>query len=115
MTLPLSTGGRPRRGAGAGGRLGAQITRFGPARGVFEVARDVPVPLPGKGEVLVRQRATSVNPIDCRRRGGYGRKLMKLRGLTGFPLTLGNDISGDVVAVGPAVSGLKAGQAVFGA
>lgn len=93
----------------------AQITRFGAAREVFEVSRDVSVPLPGKGEVLVRQRATSVNPIDCRRRGGYGQKLMKLRGLTGFPLTLGNDVSGDVVASGPDVSGLKAGQAVFGA
>lgn len=93
----------------------ARIARFGAAQDVFEVVGDAPTPTPGQGEVLVRQRATSVNPIDCRRRGGYGRKLMKLRGLTGFPLVLGNDVSGDVVAVGPGVSALKAGDAVFGA
>ncbi|MGW3409692.1 zinc-binding dehydrogenase [Streptomyces sp. NPDC000888] len=93
----------------------ARISRFGAARDVFEVAHDAPVPTPGKGEVLVRQRATSVNPIDCRRRGGYGQKLMKLRGLSGFPLTLGNDVAGDVVAIGPDVTALKVGDAVFGA
>ncbi|MFD5112662.1 zinc-binding dehydrogenase [Streptomyces sp. NPDC058391] len=93
----------------------AEIGRFGTAQDVFEVAENAPVPAPGHGEVLVRQRATSVNPIDCRRRGGYGHKLMKLRGIAGFPLTLGNDVSGDVVAVGPGVTGVRVGEAVFGA
>lgn len=93
----------------------ARIGRYGAARDVFEVVNDAPVPTPGKGEVFVRQRATSVNPIDCRRRGGYGQKLMQLRRLTGFPLILGSDVSGDVVAVGPGVSALKPGDAVFGA
>ncbi|MFI6080245.1 NADP-dependent oxidoreductase [Streptomyces sp. NPDC051217] len=93
----------------------ARIARFGAAREVFEVADNAPTPTPGKGEVLVRQRASSVNPIDCRRRGGYGRKLMKLGGLAGFPLVLGNDVSGDVAAVGPGVSALGVGDAVFGA
>ncbi|MFD4530252.1 zinc-binding dehydrogenase [Streptomyces sp. NPDC058470] len=93
----------------------AQAERFGAAQDVFQVVDDAPTPTPGVDEVLVRQRATSVNPIDCRRRGGYGQKLMKLRGLTGFPLVLGNDISGDVVAVGSGVTGLKSGDAVFGA
>jgi NADPH:quinone reductase-like Zn-dependent oxidoreductase len=93
----------------------AQVGRFGAARDVFEVVDDALVPTPSEGEVLIRQRATSVNPIDCRRRGGYGQKLMKLRGMTNFPLTLGNDVSGDVVAVGPGVSTLKTGDAVFGA
>lgn len=67
----------------------AQIARFGAAQDVFEVVGNAPTPTPGQGEVLVRQRATSVNPIDCRRRGGYGQKLMKLRGLTGFPSSWG--------------------------
>lgn len=93
----------------------AQIGRFGAAQDVFEVIENSPTPAPGEGEVLVRQRATSVNPIDCRRRGGYGQKLMKLRGPAGFPLTLGNDVSGDIVAVGHGVTGLAAGEAVFGA
>jgi len=93
----------------------AHIGRFGAAQDVFELVDHAPTPTPGQGEVLVRQRATSVNPIDCRRRSGYGEKLMKLRGLVSFPLTLGNDISGDVVAVGPGVTTLKTGDAVFGA
>lgn len=93
----------------------ALIGRFGAARDVFEIADSTPVPTPGPGEVLVRQRATSVNPIDCRRRGGYGHQLMRLRGISGFPLTLGNDVSGDIAAVGPGVTGLRAGEAVFGA
>ncbi|MFC9841852.1 zinc-binding dehydrogenase [Streptomyces sp. NPDC060223] len=93
----------------------AQAERFGAAKDVFQVVDDAPTPTPGVDEVLVRQRATSVNPIDCRRRGGYGQKLMRLRGLTGFPLVLGNDVSGDVVAVGSGVTGLKTGDAVFGA
>ncbi|MEU9999114.1 zinc-binding dehydrogenase [Streptomyces sp. NPDC050848] len=93
----------------------AQIGRFGAAQDVFEVIDNAPIPAPGPGEVLVRQRATSVNPIDCRRRGGYGHKLMRLRGIAGFPLTLGNDVSGDIVAVGPGVTSLRAGEAVFGA
>ncbi|MFJ4521805.1 zinc-binding dehydrogenase [Streptomyces sp. NPDC088810] len=93
----------------------ARLARFGAARDVFEVVEDAPTPTPGEGEVLVRQRATSVNPIDCRRRGGYGQKLMKLRGLADFPLVLGNDVSGDVVAIGPGVSALRVGDAVFGA
>ncbi|MBT2452812.1 zinc-binding dehydrogenase [Streptomyces sp. ISL-43] len=93
----------------------APIGRFGAAQDVFEVVNDAPMPVPGDGEVLVRQRATSVNPIDCRRRAGYGHKLLRLRGVSGFPLVLGNDVSGDVAAVGPGVSGLRVGDAVFGA
>ncbi|MFJ3581719.1 zinc-binding dehydrogenase [Streptomyces sp. NPDC090127] len=92
-----------------------RISGFGSAGGVLDYA-DVPVPRPpGKGEVLVRLRATSVNPIDCRRRGGYGRALLRLRGIGGFPQILGSDISGEVVAVGPGVSELQTGDAVFGA
>lgn len=93
----------------------AHADRFGAAQDVFVGVDDAPTPMPGKGEVLVRQRATSVNPIDCRRRSGYGRQLMKLRGLAGFPLVLGNDVSGDIVAVGPGVTAVKPGDAVFGA
>jgi NADPH:quinone reductase-like Zn-dependent oxidoreductase len=94
----------------------AHVSRFGEARDVFEVVDNAPTPSPGQGEVLVRQRATSVNPIDCRRRGGYGKKLMELRGMAELPLILGNDVSGDIVAVGAGVSDrLLPGDAVFGA
>jgi NADPH:quinone reductase-like Zn-dependent oxidoreductase len=90
-------------------------SRFGPAGDVLEYG-EVPLPHPpGKGEVLVRQRATSVKPIDCRRRGGYGRALLRLRGIGGFPQILGCDVSGEITAVGPGVSELQLGDAVFGA
>ncbi|MGW6946988.1 zinc-binding dehydrogenase [Streptomyces xanthophaeus] len=93
----------------------ARIRRFGAAHEVFELTDEAPVPAPRAGEVLVRQRATSVNPIDCRRRGGYGNSLLRLRGVSGFPLVLGNDVSGEVVSVGRGVTDLRAGDAVFGA
>jgi NADPH:quinone reductase-like Zn-dependent oxidoreductase len=47
----------------------ARIGRYGAAQDVFEVVDDTPIPPPAKDEVLVRHRATSINPIDCRRRG----------------------------------------------
>jgi len=67
-----------------------------------------------RGQVLVRVEATSVNPIDAKRAGGYGRRLLALKGAGKFPLVLGNDLAGRVEAVGPGVSKLELGQRVFG-
>ena len=58
------------------------------------------VPRPGKGEVVVRVEAAAVNPIDVKRAGGYGRRLLGLKGAGKFPLVLGNDIAGVVESVG---------------
>ena len=55
---------------------------------------------PRPGLVLVRVEATSVNPIDVKRAGGYGRRLLGLKGAGRFPLVLGNDFAGRVEAVG---------------
>jgi D-arabinose 1-dehydrogenase-like Zn-dependent alcohol dehydrogenase len=65
-------------------------------------------------QVLVRVEATSVNPIDAKRAGGYGRRLLGLKGAATFPLVLGNDVAGTVEAVGAGVSRLAPGQRVFG-
>ncbi len=59
--------------------------------------------------------ATSVNPIDVRRRAGYGRKLFSLLGAARLPLVLGNDFVGIVTATGAGVSRFREGDAVFGA
>jgi NADPH:quinone reductase-like Zn-dependent oxidoreductase len=67
-----------------------------------------------RGEVLVRVEATSVNPIDVKRAGGYGRRLLGLKGAGRFPLVLGNDLAGCVEGVGPGGSQFSAGQRVFG-
>ncbi|GMV03917.1 MAG: hypothetical protein AMXMBFR53_01990 [Gemmatimonadota bacterium] len=76
--------------------------------------RSVPQPKAGAGQVLVRVQATSVNPIDVRRAGGYGRRLLRLKGASRFPLVLGNDVAGIVEEVGTGIRRLRPGQAVFG-
>ena len=48
----------------------ASFARTGPAREVLTVT-DAPRPSPGRGEVLVRMRASGVNPADVRRRAGW--------------------------------------------
>lgn len=70
---------------------------------------------PRNGEVVVKVEAAAVNPIDVRRRGGYGRRILSLMGATRMPLVLGNDFAGIVCAVGAGVTGLREGDAVFGA
>ncbi len=67
-------------------------------------------PSPGEGEVLVRVRASSVNPFDCAVRAGYVSGWYSYS----FPLILGLDISGEVVALGSGVGSVRTGQAVFG-
>ncbi|HJV02187.1 MAG TPA: alcohol dehydrogenase catalytic domain-containing protein [Burkholderiaceae bacterium] len=93
--------------------LVAAFDRFGAS--AEPVLRRLPLPAPGRGEIAVRVQAASVNPIDVRRRGGYGRKLFRLMGAARLPLVLGNDFAGTVTAVGAGVRGVRVGDAVFGA
>jgi len=76
--------------------------------------RRTDMPAPGKGQVLVRVEATSVNPIDVKRAAGYGRRLLGLKGAATLPVVLGNDVAGIVEEVGPGVAALSKGEAVFG-
>lgn len=69
--------------------------------------RDVEQPTPGPGEVLVRVRATSVNPVDTKIRangGSYG---------LAPPVIPGYDVSGEIEAVGEGVDDLEVGDEVF--
>ncbi len=72
------------------------------------MVRDVPEPVPGAKEVLIRVRAASVNPVDWKIRSG------QLRLLTGrrFPQVLGLECAGEVVACGAGVHGYAPGDAV---
>jgi len=74
------------------------------------VVCDVPKPSPGPGEVLVRVRAASMNPLDVKLRQGRFRLIWRLKP----PVVLGFDVAGEIEAVGPGVGRLKAGDAVFG-
>jgi len=79
----------------------------GPDVLVYEDAR---VPEPAEGQVLVRVRAAGVNHVDLGIREGLFRDSWHYE----MPLILGFDLSGEVAAFGPGVSGLAEGQAVYG-
>lgn len=70
---------------------------------------ELPRPEVGPGDVLVRVRAASVNPVDYKIRDGGVKVLIPYA----FPLVLGNDLAGDVAAVGSAVTRFKPGDAVY--
>jgi reticulon-4-interacting protein 1, mitochondrial len=73
-----------------------------------------PQPQPGKNELRIRVAAAAINPIDCARRAGYGRRLMSVLGAAKFPLVLGSDFAGVVDAVGSGVQVWQPGDRVFG-
>jgi NADPH2:quinone reductase len=70
--------------------------------------REVPAPVITKGtEVLVKIRATSVNPLDYQvRRGDY-------QSVFNLPVITGHDIAGDIVAVGDEVKNWQPGDKVY--
>lgn len=78
----------------------------GPGKLKYE---EVPDPVPGESQVLVRQAATSVNPVDYKMRSGAAKNLFPVE----FPGILGRDISGIVRALGPGVTGFEIGDKVM--
>src|SRR5947208_13398358 len=70
---------------------------------------EYPDPVPGPGEVLVRVAATSVNPIDYKRRAGLTKDFYPLK----FPGLIGVDIAGTVVQIGSGAEGFSVGDQVF--
>lgn len=85
----------------------AEYDRYG-GTDVLEV-REVEDPTPGRGEVLVRVRAAALNPKDVLVRLG------KLRLWSGsrFPMRVGYDWAGEVVALGEGAN-LNVADPVFG-
>ncbi|MHA3020232.1 zinc-dependent alcohol dehydrogenase family protein [Mycobacterium sp. BMJ-28] len=70
---------------------------------------EIPDPVAGPGEVLVRVMASGVNPLDTKiRRGEAAHAKMDP------PAVLGIDIAGVVEAVGSQVDGFRAGDEIFG-
>jgi NADPH:quinone reductase-like Zn-dependent oxidoreductase len=70
---------------------------------------DLPDPIPGPSEVLIRVAAASVNPFDLKVRSGVYREFFPLN----FPAILGVDVSGTVAAVGEDVRNFSPGDTVF--
>jgi NADPH:quinone reductase-like Zn-dependent oxidoreductase len=72
--------------------------------------QNVDDPPVGRGEVLVRVRATSINPVDLKIRSGSAAKRMGVE----LPAILGRDLAGEVVRAGDGVVGFSPGQRVMG-
>ena len=92
-------------------------TAYGPPE-VLRLA-DVRKPVPGKGEVCIRVRATSVTASDCIIRRGKARfpMVLVMRAMLGFtrPRKVpGGVFSGEVESVGKGITRFKPGDAVFG-
>jgi NADPH:quinone reductase-like Zn-dependent oxidoreductase len=71
---------------------------------------EYPDPSPGRGQLLVRVAATSVNPIDYKRRAGLMNDYWPIQ----FPGLIGVDVSGTVVKIGPGAEDFFVGDQVFG-
>ena len=68
---------------------------------------EIPAPVPGDGQVLIRVRAVGVNPVDTYiLSGSYARKPQ-------LPYTPGTDVGGVVDALGPGASRFTVGERVY--
>jgi NADPH:quinone reductase len=85
---------------------GYAIDEFGQVGSI----RELPEPVPGEGEVLVRVKAAGLNQTDCAVCAGMLKDWMEHR----FPLVPGIDCSGVIERVGPGVDGYREGDEVVG-
>src|SRR5215210_2524336 len=72
--------------------------------------QEIPTPQTAPNEVLVRVRASSVNPVDNAIVSGMLKDMVEHQ----FPIVLGRDYAGVVEQAGSNVSGLSVGDEVFG-
>ena len=80
----------------------------GHGMGGLSLETGFPDPVPGTGDVVVRVRAASLNYHDVfTRRGLPGIKIP-------MPAIMGLDVAGEIVALGPGVSGWRVGDHVLG-
>jgi NADPH:quinone reductase-like Zn-dependent oxidoreductase len=83
----------------------AYIEDFGDAESIRY--GELPDPLAGPGQVVVRVEAVAVNTVDTLVRSGRWRTEMS------FPLAVGRDLVGTVASVGPGVSDLGPAEQVW--
>jgi NADPH:quinone reductase-like Zn-dependent oxidoreductase len=70
---------------------------------------DVTAPNPGPRDILVDVRAAGLNPVDFKFRQGKLRAIQRPK----LPFALGNELAGEVIAVGNDVKRFRAGDRVF--
>jgi NADPH:quinone reductase-like Zn-dependent oxidoreductase len=71
---------------------------------------EVETSLPDAGQVLIRVKAASINPVDFKIRSGKYPAVKQDR----LPYTLGRDVAGVIESLGPQATDFKIGDAVFG-
>jgi NADPH:quinone reductase-like Zn-dependent oxidoreductase len=71
---------------------------------------ELPTPVPSAGEVLVKVGASGLNHVETYLRQGYLAQMMPLE----LPATLGIDLAGEVVEIGPGVTQFAKGDRVLG-
>jgi len=69
----------------------------------------LPLPTPGPGQLLVRNRAAGLNPVDYKIRAGHFPVIKPEQ----LPYVLGRDVAGEVVACGPSAQRFKPGDLVY--
>jgi len=70
---------------------------------------DVPAPAPRPRDILVEVRAAGLNPVDFKFRQGKLRVILRPK----LPFVLGNELAGEVIAVGSDVKRFRVGDRVF--
>ncbi len=75
--------------------------------GAALIVRDAPLPEAGPGEIVVRNAAVAINPVDWH---------MQDSGIfvRDWPAVIGCDIAGEVTEIGPDVDLFKVGDRVIG-
>jgi alcohol dehydrogenase len=86
---------------------GYVLRRYGGPEG--SELMDVPVPAPGPRDILVEVRAAGLNPVDFKFRQGKLRVIVRPK----LPFVLGNELAGEVIAVGHDVKRFRVGDRVF--
>jgi alcohol dehydrogenase len=70
---------------------------------------DVPAPTPRPRDILVEVHAAGLNPVDYKFRQGKLRAILRPK----LPFVLGNELAGEVIAVGSDVKRWRVGDRVF--
>lgn len=85
----------------------AQITKYSSSLAVQ--INDIDKPVPGAHEVLLKVKYAAVNPVDLMNITGSVKLIQNYR----MPLTLGNEVAGEIVALGEQADHFKVGDEVY--
>jgi NADPH:quinone reductase-like Zn-dependent oxidoreductase len=87
----------------------AVINKFG-SSDVFGIDQNFPDPILEDNQVMVKMRASGINPLDWKTRQGMLKPILGSK----FPMLLGNDGAGEIISCGSKVTQFKEGDSVYG-